>query len=191
MLTHKGTQVLRTERLTLRPFRLSDAEAMFRTWANDERVTRFLTWQPHGTPEVTRTLLETWCAAYAEPTAYNWAIELPEGLAGNISVVDYNEQSERASLGYCLGADFWNRGIMTEAARAVTDFLFAEVGFHRLEITHAVKNPASGRVARKCGMTQEGVWRDGFKTVSGEFLDIALYGILRGEWEARKIAGGS
>ncbi len=57
MLTHKGTQVLRTERLTLRPFRLSDAEAMFRTWANDERVTRFLTWQPHGTPEVTRTLL--------------------------------------------------------------------------------------------------------------------------------------
>lgn len=54
MLTHKGTQVIKTKRLTLRKFTLNDAQAMFDTWANDERVTRFLTWEPHGSIETTK-----------------------------------------------------------------------------------------------------------------------------------------
>ena len=47
MITHKGTQTIHTERLILRKFTVEDAQAMFENWANDERVTRFLTWCPH------------------------------------------------------------------------------------------------------------------------------------------------
>ena len=43
MITHKGTQAIHTERLTLRKFTVDDAQAMFENWANDERVTRYLT----------------------------------------------------------------------------------------------------------------------------------------------------
>lgn len=43
MLTHKGMQTIKTERLTLRKFTVDDARAMFENWANDERVTRYLT----------------------------------------------------------------------------------------------------------------------------------------------------
>ena len=53
MLNHKGTITLTTSRLTLRRFEVADAQAMFDNWANDLRVTRHLTWQPHGRVENT------------------------------------------------------------------------------------------------------------------------------------------
>ena len=183
MITHKGTKTIQTERLLLRRFTVKDAEAMFENWANDERVTRFLSFLPHGTVEVTKELLENWCAAYEKDSTYNWAIEFEGTVIGSISVVDFNERSERTALGYCMGFDYWNKGIMTEAAKAVMDYLFSEVGVNRVEISHAVKNPGSGRVAQKCGLQYEGTRREYFKSSSGEFLDIAHYGILKRDWE--------
>ena len=82
-----------------------------------------------------------------------------------------------------MGYAYWNQGIMPEAAKAVIDYLFSEIGVNRVGISHAVKNPASGRVAQKCGLTFEGTKREYFKTSSGEFLDISYYGIIRSEWE--------
>ena len=102
---------------------------------------------------------------------------------GNISVVRLSEKSEYAELGYCMGYAYWNKGFMSEAAKTVIDYLFAEVGVNRVGISHAVKNPASGRVAQKCGLTLEGTKREYFKTSTGEFLDISDYGIIRSEWE--------
>ena len=75
---------------------------------------------------------------------------------------------------------------MTEAAGAVIDFLFREINVHRITITHATKNPASGKVAQYCGLTLEGVRREYFKSTFGEFLDIAVYSILRKEWENKR-----
>ena len=161
---------------------------MYDTWARDERVTRYLTWQPHSSPELTRQLLEEWCAAYESPKIYNWVMELDKKIIGNISVVRFSDKHEYAELGYCMGVDYWNRGIMTEAAGAVIDYLFAEVGVNRVGISHAVKNPASGRVAEKCGLTYEGTHREFFKNANGEFCDISEYSILRREWEATAAA---
>lgn len=186
MLTHKGTQTILTERLTLRKFTVQDAQAMFSNWANDETVTRFLTWLPHESVDATRQLLELWCADYEKPNTYNWLIVYQGTPIGNISVVRSSEQSEYAELGYCMGCAYWNKGIMTEAAKAVIDYLFAEVGINRIQISHAVKNPASGRVAQKCGLTFEGTKREYFKAINGEFLDIADYSILRSEWKQLK-----
>lgn len=181
MLTHKGTQVIKTERLTLRKFTPNDAQAMFDTWANDERVTQFLTWEPHGTVDVTKSILTDWCNCYEKPDFYNWAIEFDGKLIGSIGCVETNENSERGEIGYCIGYDFWGKGIMSEATRAVLDYLLNEVGYNRLEIKHATKNPASGRVAQKCGLKFEGIKREYFKTINGELLDIAFYSILKSD----------
>lgn len=179
MLTHKGTQNIQTERLTLRRFEIADAQAMFDNWANDERVTRFLTWTPHDSPESSKQLLESWCAAYENESTYNWAIEFEGKVIGNISVVRFNEKHEYADLGYCMGYDFWNKGIMTEAAKAVIHYLFEEIGFHRLVISHAAGNPASGRVAQKCGLSYEGTRRECYKQADGTFLDLVDYAVLK------------
>lgn len=188
MLNHKGTQEIKTERLLLRRFKVRDAEDMFKNWANDERVSRYVGWSPHKSPKFTKKLLRRWRSAYRKKNNYNWAIEFEGKVIGSISVVKINNTSEYAELGYCLGFDFWNKGIMSEAAEAVIDFLFSEVGVHNVGIWHAVKNPASGRVAQKCGLTYEGTRRELFKTSDGRFNDIACYGILKDEWEERRQA---
>lgn len=186
MLTHKGTQTLKTERLILRRFTKNDAVQMYENWAKDERVTRFLTWAPHTSPEFSEKLLKAWIKDYKKDDFYNWAIEFQGKTIGNISVVHIDENSERCELGYCIGFDFWGRGIMTEAAKAVIDFLFKEINFNRIEISHAVKNPASGKVAQKCYLSFEGTKREYFKALNGEFLDISFYGILKRDWEKLK-----
>lgn len=186
MITHKGTKTIYTERLVLRRFTVDDSQAMYDNWANDERVSRFLSWQPHESAEATKQLLESWCEAYENDSTYNWAIEYDGTVIGSISVVETKERHERAELGYCMGYAYWNKGIMSEAAKAVIDYLFSEVGANRIDISHAVKNPASGRVAQKCGLTYEGTKREFFKASSGEILDVSYYGILRSEWERQK-----
>ena len=184
MLSHKGTQTLHTPRLTLRRFTVADAQAMYNNWASDSRVTRFLMWQPHESAEATAQLLALWCEEYQKETYYNWVITMDGVPIGNISVVELSERSERAELGYSLGRAYWGRGIMTEAASAVIDFLFTAVGVNRVSISHAVENPASGRVAQKCGLRFEGTKREFFKAASGAFLDISDYGITRSDWLA-------
>ena len=186
MLTHQGTRTIVTQRLTLRAFRAEDAQDMFENWASDERVTRYLTWPKHETPDFTRRLLEDWCKRYADPAYYNWAIEFSGRVIGNISAVRVDGQSENAELGYCMGVDYWRRGIMPEAAGAVIDFFFSAVGMHRVGLFYARKNPASGRVAEKCGMRFEGTRRESYKTLGGEFLDISYCGILQSDWAQRK-----
>ena len=183
MLTHKGTQTIQTVRMTLRRFTVADAQQMHDNWASDGRVTRFLSFLPHESVQSTAELLREWTHAYTEETVYNWVMEYEGQCIGSISVVRFSDRNESAELGYCMGYDYWNRGLMTEAAKAVIAFLFDEVGFHRVMISHAVRNPASGRVAQKCGLTYEGTAREARKSRDGDYLDIASYSVLRHEWQ--------
>ena len=112
-MLHKGTQTLYTSQLILRRFTSDDAQAMFDNWANDPRVTRFLTWPPHQSPAVTKDLLESWCALYEQKDFYLWAITLAGTPIGSISVVKNNPQSACVELGYCIGYLYWNKRLMT------------------------------------------------------------------------------
>lgn len=183
MLYHKGTQTLRTKRLVLRRFTTADAHDMYKNWASDERVTQFLTWTPHKNLKETKSILSEWKTGYKEENTYNWAMEYEGHVIGGVSIVRCSDKREYAELGYCIGYDYWSQGFMTEAVQAIVSFLFIEVGFHRLEVAHAVRNPASGRVAQKCGFTYEGTKRESFKNADGEFLDVAFYGLLKNEWK--------
>ncbi len=74
-MEHKGTVAIETERLRLRRFCVEDAQSMFRNWASDKEVTKFLTWPAHGSVDVSRHVLESWVKAYDDPGNYQWAIE--------------------------------------------------------------------------------------------------------------------
>lgn len=54
MINHVGTKTLETKRLILRRYELSDAEDMFNNFANNENVSRFLSWYPHENVETTK-----------------------------------------------------------------------------------------------------------------------------------------
>ena len=86
----------------------------------------------------------------------------------------------------CLGRAYWGRGLMAEAASAVIGFLFDEAGVRRVCISHAVGNPASGRVAQKCGLTFVETRPQAYRTSDGRLHDLNVYAVTHDEWAAKK-----
>ena len=151
-----GTQMLQTDRLILRRFVESDAEAMFQNWASSAENLIYVSWDPHPDVEVTRNSIRNWVASYTNPNYYKWAIclkENPEHVIGDISIVEMNETDSCCEIGYVLGKNFWGRGMMTETLKAVLDFCFIQAGFQKVRARYASLNLASGRVMEKAGMS--------------------------------------
>ncbi|MBO4903336.1 MAG: GNAT family N-acetyltransferase [Lachnospiraceae bacterium] len=179
-----GTQTLETKRLILRRYTIDDAEDMYQNWASDPEVTRFLTWPAHADLEVTKHVLQDWIPRYEEGNYFNWAIELKEtgAVIGNIAAVRLDEDVEAADVGYSMGKAYWNQGIMTEALRAVMDYLFDVVGLNRVSSYHDPDNPGSGRVMEKAGMLKEGVLRQAGRNNRG-ICDEVRYALLKSDRE--------
>ena len=180
-----GSKVLHTARLTLRPFRASDAPQAFANWMSDPAVTHYLTWEPHADPAFTRHLLAMWEEEAKLDDVYHWAIVSDETgeAVGDISVVSLDRRTECAQVGYCLSRKLWGHGIMTEALTAVIDYLFGAAALWRIEGTYVADNAASGRVMEKCGMRTEGTARQAWVLPSGERADLVHRAVLRSEWQ--------
>ncbi len=180
-----GTQTVETHRLILRRFRIEDTHDMFENWASDPEVTRYLTWPTHRDMTVTNAVLSDWIPRYGDGDYFNWAIEerTSSRTIGNISVVYLDTETESAEIGYCLSRAFWGRGIMPEALRAVSDYLFDTVGLKRVFARHDVRNLKSGRVMEKAGMKAEGCLRNAGKNNSG-ICDIVIRAVMRDDREA-------
>lgn len=178
-----GTQRIETDRLILRRYVIEDADAMYKNWASDSEVTKFLTWQPHSSVEVSRGIIENWLKEYSDEKYYQWAIVLKDNgnePIGDISVVHMKEDISMVHIGYCLGRAWWRRGIMSEALKAVTDFMFDTVEVNRVEARHDPRNPNSGKVMQKCGMKYEGTLRSADRNNQG-ICDACYYALLRSE----------
>jgi ribosomal-protein-alanine N-acetyltransferase len=179
-MTHKGTLPLETERLILRRFREDDAEAMFKNWASDPEVPKFMTWELHSDVIETQKVLSDWINSYDNPEYYHWAIELKDisEIIGSIGCDKVNNEIESVHMGYCIGSKFWHKGYMTEALTAVIRFLFEEVGVNRIQACHDPRNPNSGAVMKKCGLQYEGTHRQSGKNNMPGFCDEMWYAIL-------------
>ena len=184
-MRHCGTIRLETERLVLRRFDINDADAMYRNWASDSEVTKYLTWPAHRSPADSLRILESWIPLYRNDDTYQWAITLKENGSepiGSIAAVRVSDDLSLVHVGYCLGRNWWHQGIITEALGAVIRFFFDEAGANRVECRHDPRNPHSGMVMQKCGMRYEGTMRSADRNNQG-ICDACLYGILRSDRE--------
>ena len=88
-MEHKGTKTIETERLILRQFNKNDAEAMFKNWESDSKVTEFLRWKTAVDINEAESVLADWIRGYEKLDFYQWAIVLKElgEPIGSISVV--------------------------------------------------------------------------------------------------------
>lgn len=183
-MKHQGTKYIETERLILRPFTLEDSPAMFRNWASDPEVTKYLTWPAHESEEISQMVLSDWCSHYAEPDFYQWAI-VPKDLGepiGSIAAVRVDDSARWVEIGYCIGKNWWRKGIVSEALNALIRFFFEEVGAGRIQAKHDPRNPNSGAVMCKCGLVCEGTLRRAGVNNQG-ICDEVMYSILREEYD--------
>ena len=187
-LTHKGSVPIHCQRIILQPFKVSDAFFMFRNWANDPDVTRYMTWFPHENMQVTESVISSWVSDYSKPNFYQWAIllrQIDEPI-GSIGVVEMDEDAKSCELGYCIGKPFWHQGYTSEAVNYVIKFLFEQVKFEKITARHDVRNPNSGAVMMKCGMKYVTTRINIGQTKEGEPLSCAYYEISREEYLANQ-----
>jgi RimJ/RimL family protein N-acetyltransferase len=172
---------LETQRLTLRAFTRADAPIVQRL-AGDRAIadTTLNIPHPYG-----NGVAESWIASHdalrAQGSRVTFAVvrRSDDVLVGAITLTLHPER-HRAELGYWIGRPYWGNGFATEAARAIVAYGFAALGLHRVHASHLARNPASGRVMQKIGMTREGTLRSHVRKW-GVFEDIVIYGILREE----------
>lgn len=172
---------IETERLILRPFALEDA-ARVQLLAGAWEIASVTLNVPHPYED---GMAETWISTHQEQfdagKLVTLAVTLRESglLIGAIGLTRHPE-FERAEMGYWMGVPYWGQGYCTEAAKAMIRYAFHTLGLHRVCATHLVRNPASGRVMQKAGMTLEGTLRQHVKRW-GDYEDLAYYGILANE----------
>ncbi len=176
---------LETERLVLRVRTVADAEDIH-AYASLAEVS-----YPAGFPPV-KTLEDK--IYYLEhilpernqkdnlPAGYGIVVKGTETIIGS---VDFNHRHEDdvLELGYILHPDYWGRGYVPEAARALIELAFKELGLHKIELSCFGYNVQSQRVAEKLGFTLEARIRDR-KDAQGNRCDDLRYGLLRSERES-------
>ena len=145
-----------TERLILRLPRRDDALAMFAAYAQDAEVTRYLTWRPHKSIEETYAILDLIQKLWRDGEAFSYAITLKDADS-IIGMIAMHPDGFKVSLGYVLARPYWGKAYMTEAVRAVADWLLGQPDIYRVFATCDVDNPASARVMEKAGMKYEGL----------------------------------
>ena len=150
-------QILETKRLILRPWRESDSEALYK-YASDPDVGPRAGWPPHRSVEESLELIKTVFSGEGM-----WAVEL-KGTSEAIGCVGYlpascsnlDIEEDQCEVGYWIAKPYWNKGICTEAMRAVVEYCFNIKGFSVLWGDYFPENPASGKVMEKCGFTDTG-----------------------------------
>lgn len=169
-----------TTRLLLRMPHASDAAAIFKSYAQDAEVTRYLIWLPHKDIRETEDFLERAAAGWKAGSEYSWAITLKETdeLIGMIGLRVPNFEAE---IGYVLSRRWWGQGIMTEGVRPIVEWALDQPAIYRVMAKVDVANPASARVLEKVGMQREGLLRRSglHLNISPEPRDSYCYAIVK------------
>ena len=174
--------VLETESLVLRPMEMHDAKNIY-SYASDPEVSRYVLWEPHRRLSDTRSYIRYVRRLYRRGLPSAWAVVLKKdrSVIGSIGFVGYSTAHGSAEVGYSFARRHWNQGYATQALRAVIQSAFSRIGaLYRLEAQHDVRNPASGKVMEKSGMTREGVLRGRIYN-KGEHVDVVVYSVLRSD----------
>ncbi|MBQ2692393.1 MAG: GNAT family N-acetyltransferase [Clostridia bacterium] len=169
-----------TERIILRPWQKSDAEALFK-YASEAEVGLPCGWRPHKDIEESKFVLEK---ILMVPETYAIVLKETGEAVGSISLMmggRYGE--EEAEIGYWLGKPHWGKGIMPEAVKILQNYAFCDLGKTVLWCGYFTGNDKSRRVSEKCGFRYHHTEYGVMMKQLGETRDVNKTVIYKNEWE--------
>ncbi|MEO6054868.1 MAG: GNAT family N-acetyltransferase [Chthoniobacterales bacterium] len=168
---------LRTERLVLRPFEISDG-ARVKELAGNPKISETTAHIPYPYEE---GMAEKWIIThpteFAKGNGLTLAITLLNGALIGAIALNTSPRDHKAEIGYWIGVPYWNQGYCTEAVRGMIHYGFNVLNYHKITARYLAGNPASGRVMEKAGMKKEGELADDVCR-NGKFHAVAVYGLL-------------
>jgi RimJ/RimL family protein N-acetyltransferase len=179
---------LRTERLTLRPFRATDLDDAL-AYLSLPEVVRYLYWEVRDRDEVRELLARrsTQDRLEREGDRLLLAVERAEDsrTIGEVTLLWASEAHRQGEFGFVFHPDVHGRGYATEAAARVLDLAFDELDLHRVYGRTDGHNDASAALMRRLGMRQEAHFRQN-EIFKGAWGDERVFAILADEWRASR-----
>jgi ribosomal-protein-alanine N-acetyltransferase len=169
---------LQTERLLLRQVREDDApEILF--LRSDDRVMQFLDKEKCNSLDEASEFIQMVRKATLDNEGITWVMCLKgeEKIIGNIALWRFDKPNHRAEIGYGMHPDFWNKGIMSEAMKAVLDYGFKTLKLHSVEANINPANHASRKLLEKHGFVQEAYFKEDYY-FRGKFLDSVILSLI-------------
>lgn len=136
-----------TERLILRPWKISEAEIMYE-YAKDPRVGPPAGWAPHESVEESREIIES---VFSVPDTFAVCLKETGLPIGALGIEHEGYPDDEAEVGYWLGVPHWGKGLIPEAVREIQRYVFEEKGIETLWCAYFDGNTKSARVQEKCG----------------------------------------
>jgi len=182
-LREGSTPVLETERLTLRAPRFEDAKRVA-ALVNDRRIAENTARIPHpyGIADA-----KEWIGAVISQSAESYLITVGGEIVGGCGL---DSRDGAPEIGYWLGVPFWGCGYATEAARALIDHAFGDLGHEVVTSGARVSNPASRRVLEKCGFQWTGVGLYRIRAISSS-APFDRFRLERSIWASLKSWGAT
>ncbi|OLF18576.1 GNAT family N-acetyltransferase [Actinophytocola xanthii] len=137
--------------------------------------------------ESARALLRGYADKAAADTGRIWGTWVDGTLVGGVLFRTMDVPNGNAEAGCWLEPAAAGRGLATRAARVIIDWAIRERGIHRVEWLVSSENEASIAVARRLGMTRDGVLREYFPH-RGRRYDVEVWSVLAPEWRAAQDA---
>jgi ribosomal-protein-alanine N-acetyltransferase len=105
----------------------------------------------------------------------------PDNIVGIAEMFDYSHDINMITIGYRLNESFWGRGIATKAVKAMTDYLFTDIGINRIQAFVMPENIKSQSVLVRNSFTREGLIRQGHIWKGKGVVDLILYSRLQSD----------
>lgn len=177
-----------SDRLELRPFQADDVDDV-QLFQSDPRVLPFIPWVVRSRQETQHWLAQVSGSVVAQEGDHGtWAIErrVDRRVIGSVNLSWTSSAHGQAEFGFVLATDTQGCGYAGEATTLLLDAAFPALSLHRAYARVDARNQPSLRMLRRLGLRQEAqlVGRELFK---GEWTDIAIFAVLRQEWESLRV----
>ncbi len=178
---------MKTKRLILRELKRSDAESIFE-YAKLPNVGPRAGWKPHDKIDDTLEFVNYSIRKrdYGQPGIFAIIHQEDKKMIGTIEIHSFREF--KGEIGFVLHPEYWNKGLITEAAKAVIIYGMEILELKRLEYCHFPNNIPSKRVCEKLEFTFEGVMRNKYLLYDGTVLDDVTYSITSDDYKNNQIS---
>ena len=176
---------IHTNRLDLVEIRQQHLINIYNLFA-DENVTRFYNLLPLTVESDAQKFIDWYQNRFKEKLGIRWGISL-KGEQDIIGTIGFNNFTKRhkANIGYDLQPDYWNKGIMTEALRAVINFGFNQLEINRMEAEVMQGNVNSEKLLLKLNFLKEGVLRE-WMLWNDNYYDMSMFSLLKSDSEGNR-----
>lgn len=164
---------IKSERLILRKMKLSDASDFLEMELNDRKLGKINT--------INKAKL--WIKKCVNKDGFYLSIVLKNKVIGYIELCHLDWWDWNAGeICYYINKNYWRQGYATESSKALIDYCFTKLNFHKVYADTDPNNIASQKTLKKIGFKLEGKIRDR-RIAKGNWTDELDYGLLRSEWK--------